>query len=392
MTDWNANVSRIYLFKFLVGMHFFAGVLIPFFTDWGGISFAQVMLLQSWFVLCMSVLEAPTGAVADRFGRKVSMLCGAASLIVAVLVYISKPDFKVFLLAETFWALSGAFISGADDALLYDSLKAAGQEHRSKTALSRLASCELTAILFGAPLGSLIAQHWGLKAPLMCMTLPFTAAFFVGLTLKEPPDGTQTRTGYWKTLSEGLSYATRHRVLRILAFDGITIFCFCFMLIWLFQPFLKTLGTPIAWFGVVVALCTGSQVIILSSVEKLERLCGGARRYLGWSAVLPGLSFLGLTLAGHPAAAIPLIVMTVAFGLSRWTIISNYMHKHIDSTRRATVISSISMARQIFSAVLYPLVGALEEWSLRGTFIVLGCAVLASAWLSQVEESHLLQT
>lgn len=391
MTDWNANVRRIYAFKFFTGMHFFAGVLIPFFTDWGGITFAQVMLLQSWFVLCMSVLEAPTGAVADRFGRKVSMLCGATSLIAAVLVYISKPDFTVFLIGETLWAMSGAFVSGADDALLYDSLKAAGQEHHSKAALSRLASCELTAILFGAPLGSLIAQNWGLRAPMMCMTLPFTAAFLVGLTLKEPPAGNSERSSYWKTLSEGLSYAARHRILRILAFDGITVFCLCFMLIWLFQPFLKTLGTPLAWFGVVIALCTGAQVLLLNSIESLEQLSGGARRYLGISAVLPGSAFLGLTMVGHPAAAVPLIVLALAFGLSRWTILTNYMHKHIDSARRATVISSISMARQIFSAVLYPVVGALEAWSLRGTFAVLGAAILACAWFSQVEESHLLQ-
>lgn len=385
-----SNIARMYVFKFLISMHLFAGVLIPFFMDWGGISFARVMLLQSWFVFWMFLLEAPTGAVADRFGRKASLICGAACLSAAVLVYSSRPDFRVFLAGELLWAMAGAFVSGADEALLYDSLKAAGEEASSKAVLGRLASFELAAILVSAPAGSLIAQRWGLRAPLVCMVVPFLLASLVALTLREPPGGEPEGSDYWRTLKEGLAYAAGHRVLRILAFDAITIFCFSFMVIWLFQPFLKSLGTPIAWFGVVVSLSTGTEILLLNNLRSLERLAGGARRYLLASALIPGLACLGLSMTRHPLLAVPLIVLAVAFGLSRWVVVSNYMHKHIESRRRATVISSVSMARQLFGAFLYPVVGGLEAWSLRGTFAVLGAVLLLSAWLSEVEEGHLL--
>ena len=41
-------------------------------------------------------------------------------------------------------------------------------------------------------------------------------------------------------------------------------------------------------------------------------------------------------------------------------------------------------------ALLYPAVGLLVTWSLRGSFVVLGAAVLVCACASNVEEAHLL--
>ena len=126
------NIRKIYTFHFLVSLHFIGGVLIPFFSDWGGISFTQIMLLQSWYAFWIFALEIPTGAIADHFGRKTSLVLGALSTILAVLVFSTFPAFAFFLLGEFLWALGDALMSGADEALVYDSLKNVGHETRSK--------------------------------------------------------------------------------------------------------------------------------------------------------------------------------------------------------------------------------------------------------------------
>lgn len=386
-----ANVRRMYLWQFLTGMHFFAGVLIPFFTDWGGITFAQVMWLQTWFVFWIFILEVPTGAVADHLGRKASLMCSALCLIAAVLVYVSRKGLPNFLLAEFLWACATAFSSGADESMVYDSLKAAGLEDEAKAALGKLGSFQIGAIALAAPLGGLMAARWGLRAPLIAGAVPFALSLLVALTLQEPPGEIAERRRYWDALTRGVRRFTSHPPLRRLAWDAVSIWAFSFMIIWLFQPRLRELGVPIVWFGFVTAASTLAQVLILSNVEAVERLCGGPRRYLAWSALLPALGCLGLALADRPYWAIPLIVLVPAVGLSRLVVSSNYMNRHVDSAMRATVLSSVGMSRQLLTGLLYPLVGWGAQRSLPATFGALGVAALACALLTPLRESDLTQ-
>ncbi len=390
VVDWRANVRRVYLWKTLTSLHFFAGVLIPFFTQWGGIAFHQVLWLQTWFMLCIVALEVPTGAFADRFGRRRSLLCSTLCLIAAVVYYVTHRGFGHFLVAEFLWACATAFASGADAALTYDSLKAAGAAGDSKKALARLNASEILAIAAAAPIGSLVAARWGLAAPLTLGLVPFALALGVAATLREPPHERPERLGYRRILTEGARYFWGHRVLRALAFDSITVWSLSFMAIWLYQPRLQALGVPLIAFGFAAAAMTLSQSAVLLNVERIERWCGGPRRFLFISAAAPGLAFLALSVVSSSWACAALFAVVSGLGLSRAAVLENYMHKHVESARRATVMSAVGMARQMLMAATYPLVGWAAEKSLSWTFAGLGAAILACAWASSVEEAHLL--
>jgi MFS family permease len=387
---WRRNVRRMYIWRALTMMHFFAGALVPFFTDWGGLTLPQLFLLQAWFFLWIFILEVPTGAVADKFGRKASIICANLCLLVATAIYATGKGLPRFFLAEVIWAASAALASGADEAMVYDSLKACGEESRSKKALATLASFDIGAIAFAAPIGSLIAARWGLNVPMIVMLVPFSLGLIVSLTLREPPTGEEeAKPSYREVVVRGVRYFASHKPLRALAFDSVTIWMLSFMTVWLFQPRLKELGVGVAAYGFVTAAMTLSQITILSSPDRVERLFGGTRRYLVWSAVIPGLAYLGLPFATNPWAACALFVLIPAFGLSRSVIISNYMNKHIGSAQRATVLSTVGMARQLTGIIVLPTVGLLTKLSLGWTFAALGCAILACAWASSVEEAHL---
>ena len=387
---WRANVRRMYLWRAITMMHFFAGVLVPFFTDWGGLTLTQLFLLQAWFFLWIFLLEVPTGAVADKFGRKASLFCANTCLLIATAIYATGKGLPRFLLAEFVWAASAALASGADEAMVYDSLKAAGDEAQSKQALARLASFDIGAIAVAAPIGSLVAARWGLRAPMALMLLPFSLGLLVCLSLKEPPTGEEeAKPGYREVLTSGVRYFASHKPLRALAFDSVTIWMLSFMTIWLFQPRLKELGVGVGIYGFITAAMTLSQIALMSNPERVERFFGGTRRYLTWSAVIPGLAFLTLPLATNPWAACALFIAIPAFGLSRSVIISNYMNKHISSAQRATVLSTVGMGRQLMGVLVLPTVGLLTKISLGWTFTALGAAILACAWASSVEEAHL---
>jgi predicted MFS family arabinose efflux permease len=254
----HSNIPKIYAFKFLVNLHFIGGVLVPFFTDWGGIRFSQVMILQSFFVFSVFLLEVPTGAVADYLGRKVSLFLAALFNAIAVLVYASRPDFAVFLCGEFLWALGFALMSGADEAFVYDSLKQMNEESRSKEVFGRFRSFELSALMVAAPIGSAIAAFIGLRYTMLFMSVPLSLAFLLALTFEEPATverrGSQ---GYLATLMGGVRYFRQHRTLRILAFDGISIGSLAFLMIWIYQPLLKELNVPLVYFGPRRGTCCG---------------------------------------------------------------------------------------------------------------------------------------
>jgi fucose permease len=87
-------------------MHLMSAVIIPFFREWGRLSFVQIFALQTWFMLMCFLMEVPTGAVADRFGRKVSVALGSFLLAAASILYGTLPHLAVFVAAEALFAVA----------------------------------------------------------------------------------------------------------------------------------------------------------------------------------------------------------------------------------------------------------------------------------------------
>lgn len=385
------NIWKIYAFTFFISMHFIGGVLVPFFTDWGGISFAQIMLLQSWFLFWVFVLEIPTGALADRFGRKRPIALAAGINVIAALVYASTPNFYVFMLGEFLWALSGALISGADSAFAYDSLRKTSEQRKSKRVFGRMESFRLAGIMVGAPIGSIIAAQFGLNAPMLLVSIPFTVAFFIALSFREPEARHRGGHGdYLRVLKGGVAFFRSSRVLKVLAFDMVSIASVGYFMIWLYQPMLKQTGLGIAYFGLVHVALVAGQIWIINNYVMLERLLGSKKRLVTLGAVMTGAMFI----IGGLSDFFPLVLLSIivggGFGLSRTPLFISYMNKHIPSAKRATVLSTVSMLRQFTLVVANPLVGMLVDWSLNYTLIILGAAAIAFAFVSKVEENHLI--
>jgi len=390
MNPFQSNIRKLYIFNFLEGLYFVAGVMIPFFLDWGKISFTQIMILQSLFVFFAFALEVPTGAIADYFGRKTSLILADLAAILAAGVYSSYPNFYIFIAGEFLFALAFSLTSGAAEALVYDSLKELGQEKQSKKIFARVRSCQLAAIMIGAPLGSIIGAYIGLQYAMMLMAVPFSLAFLLAFTLKEPKPEKITRTSYLQTIRSGVSYFRGHRALKALAFDRISIAVLVFMLIWTYQPKLMQLSVPILYFGFIHTAFTGNEILFTNKFELLERLFGGKKGYLFSSAVISGAAFILLGLTSHVAIAISLFVLIAGFGLSREVLFISYMNKHIESKNRATVLSTVSMIERLSMGLLYLAVGPLVRWSLTYALIAIGSLIIIFAIISRVEEAHLI--
>ena len=138
------NPPLLIAFRACFWMHFLSAVIVPFYTQWGGLTLAQMMAMNAWFMAWNFALEVPTGAVADVFGRKWSMVLGALCAAVAALVYVATHSIGVFLAAEVLYAVAYTLVSGADDALAFHqlaTLRGLGADVRSCATAPKTCAC-----------------------------------------------------------------------------------------------------------------------------------------------------------------------------------------------------------------------------------------------------------
>lgn len=389
--EYRANILKAYWFKFFRNMHFFGAVMIPFFMLWGKISFTEIMILQAIFTFSVFLFEVPTGVVADWFGRKTSLVFAGIAGIIAPLIYVSYPNFWVFALAEVVWALGSALLSGADSALIYDSLKSVGDEKKSKKIFGRYASFGLAGMLVAAPLGSLIAQFWGIVMPMLFTSLPMIVALAISFTFKEPKEYKKKKEdSYLKTLRGGIKYLRGHRTLRILMIDYIAIGTLAFFMIWVYQLILQSYDVSIGWFGFVLSVIIVGEIIVLNNIKYIERIFGGKRKYLNYSAFLVGVLFLVLAFVNNIYMALVSIFLIGAFGLTRKNLYSSYLNKFIESHNRATVLSVIAMGYSFSMAVIDIILGRIIDWNLQFGLAIVGGAIILFSIFSKLEDGHLI--
>ncbi|HTL46440.1 MAG TPA: MFS transporter [Verrucomicrobiae bacterium] len=388
-----ANLWKLKIVRLLFWMHFYSAVLVPFYTDWGGLKLSQVLFLNAWFMFWSFAFEVPTGVVADRFGRKTSLACGYFLGAAAALLYVSRPALPVFLAAEMLMAAAYTLHSGADESLAYDSLAALGKTGAAKAELSALESFKLGGIILATAAGGFIAHAWGLAAPMRFYVLPSAAGFFLALSMTEPSldSGSGKPPSYRLILKEGTRLFFQHKVLWLLASELALTNAMAWGIIWLYQPLLLRAGLPLAYLGVVNALACVGQILFLSSAANLERLLGSKRNLLVFATAAAGLALLGLAAAKPLYLVAGLIVLAFSFGLTRVPIYNAYMHAVIPSEQRATVISMASMARTLAIVVMNPLIGLLADKSLSLAVAALGGSILALTFFSRIEEKHLAE-
>ena len=202
---YKGNIWKLYITNFLSNMQFVAGILILFFMNWGNLIFSQIMILESWFVGWIFILEIPTGSIADYFGRKLSLILSFITLCMSVLIFSSIPSFALFMLGEFIWALSTSLNSGTIEAMTYDTLKKINKETDSKKILSRLNSFSALGLLIASPIGSVIAACISLRACMLIMSIPVSIAIIIGFTLKEPTEkSTRPKEKYLVFLRKGI--------------------------------------------------------------------------------------------------------------------------------------------------------------------------------------------
>lgn len=113
---------KYYLYQATVTFGFFWPVFTIVLLN-RGLNYTQLGLLSSLSAGIMIVGEIPSGYIADRIGRRNSLLIGSGLLALSLFGFILARTFASFAGLWMLWGLGETFRSGSDDAWLYDVLE-----------------------------------------------------------------------------------------------------------------------------------------------------------------------------------------------------------------------------------------------------------------------------
>ncbi|MBW1717541.1 MAG: MFS transporter [Deltaproteobacteria bacterium] len=119
-------IKRFSLYGFLKNQRYFEPFIILFFLQ-QGLSFTQIGFLIAFRELFINLMEIPSGAVADLFGRRRSMILAFVSYIISFAIFGFSQDYWYFFIAMFFFAIGEAFRTGTHKAMIFTWLRIEGR-------------------------------------------------------------------------------------------------------------------------------------------------------------------------------------------------------------------------------------------------------------------------
>jgi len=119
---------RFCLYGLLKNQRYFEYFLILAFRE-KGLSYADIGLLIAFREVCANILEVPSGAIADLWGRRICLVFAFLSYASAFAVFGLANSSLVFYPAMLLFAFGEAFRSGTHKALIFEWLR---QNNRTK--------------------------------------------------------------------------------------------------------------------------------------------------------------------------------------------------------------------------------------------------------------------
>ncbi|MBP7708661.1 MFS transporter [Candidatus Pacearchaeota archaeon] len=368
------NIPKFYLFSFLQDCMFVIPVIVLFWQQ-NGLSLTDIMLLQSIFAIAIVFLEVPTGVIADKWGRKNSLIVGSILAFVSITIYSLGHSFSEFVIAEILTAAGVCFFSGADSAFLYESLKQVKQEKNFKKVNGNARSLGYLAGALAAIIGGLVAIK-NIRMNLYLEAVFMFILIFVAISFKEPKHSKKLEEkNYWQHTLNCLKEAGKNKELLFLVLFSGLLASFLKITLWFYQPYMKAVGLGIAYFGIFWATFALFSIGGSKFAHNIEKKLGETKS-LWLIVLLPTLAtiFMGITPFLFGIFFIYLHQFVRGFNLP---VIQDYTNRRLSSNKRATLLSIQSLAGSLLFVILSPLFGWIADtYSLNTSLILVGSTFL----------------
>ncbi len=352
------NIPRLYLIKTAKWFMLYMPIVVPFFES-NGLSMKDIMLLQAIYSVAIVILEIPSGYLADVIGRKKTLVLGAVFGVMGFSTYSLSHGFSGFLIASILLGIGQSCVSGADSALLYDSLLESGKEKSYSRFEGRISSMGNLAEALAGILGGLLAGI-SLRSPFLAQTFVAFIAVPAALTLKEPArHRVLERKGITEILRIAQFAVFGDRILSRNIFLSAVTGTATLTMAWFAQPYFEYSKIDIAWFGLLWASLNLTVALSSYTAHKLESRIGQRSSILLISTCIPACYLLLCVL--NVAAGLAILFFFYLVRGYATPVLKDYINRVTESHIRATVLSVRNFIIRLIFALTGPLLGWFKD-------------------------------
>lgn len=321
-------------------------------------------------------LEVPTGVLADTIGKRKTLMLAFLFSGISGIVFGFTTDFPMLVLSVILVSIGAACYSGTLESLQYDSLKDLGKEKKFDKVNANTNTFSLAASAICGVMGGFLYSYIpGL--PFILVGVFQLIGFFVVFLLKEPSHDTNTfmLSKFIKNQLQGFRELSRTKTIRsqtlLLVGTGLFMIIASEMLDYVqgvefgFQP--HQFGIIAAGMYVLASFASQLVPILHKRMSAILIVC--------LSAGVVAITFLISPLLGLMSGGIMLAI--------RWSFESIFdggtslvVHNNVNSTYRATTISTLKLLKNLpYAFVAYFLGFIMEKASARIFGLWMGIAL-----------------
>jgi len=306
--------------------------------------------------IAIIIFEVPSGYFADVLGRRISIISGVILGFFAFLIYSASYNFTGFLIAEIVLGLGSSLISGADSALIYDSLVQLKKEKEYKKIEGRFSAIGNFSEATAAIIGGFIATI-SLRTPLYVETALMFVAIPLAFSLIEPRRKKfESEEHPIKDILRIVKYSLHgHPEVKWLIIYAAVVGASTLTMVWFIQPYMKLVGLPLGLFGVAWAIFNVSVGIFTLYAHHIEEKLG-RKKSLIILIFLSGIGYLLLAQFQTLWAIAFILIFYMVRGISG-PILKDYVNKIISSNIRATVLSVKNLMVRLVFSIVGPFIG-----------------------------------
>lgn len=354
------NVKLLNMHALCVNMAFVIPVIMPFYRDEMGLSFQDFLLGEAAFAATIVLLDVPSGWLSDQWQRKHVLALGTLFEMMGYALLLMSDCLWMAALAQAVIGVGICLLSGTNSAMLYESLMAEGREGEYRRLEGKRGGIGLYSVAFASVLGGLMYPH-NHFLPVLLSVLVQGLGLYVACRMDEPERHRKRPEKHpVADIIETTRYALRHPEVGMILIFAAVMFCSTKMIMWAQQPYYMAMGLREEFFGVLMAV---GFVLGGFSSQMAHRLDGRVGTYtalmLGWGMAV--MACLGAAIKpGFAGVALLMVGGTCIYGMTAPRV-SEAINRHVDSSRRATILSTQSLLVSLLFIPVSAVMGRVSE-------------------------------
>ena len=348
-------------------------IMTPFFQSIG-LSQQEIAITQIIFTIVVSVLNVPTGWLADRFSRKWANIIGDFGTFIVFIAYANVHNIVGAIICESLLGILIAFSQGVDVSLIrhfcYKIVTRKSENKRVnedaekffKSKVARLSTaqyaCELILLLLGGPIGAISFR--------LAIALSGVTALIGGIIsifIKDDSEKLKTEGKPVKEMLRITKGAMKNKPLRNRIFAFAVGRQLTHGIIWVATPIFLFAGVPLPI--VSVAWAINSVACIVGSIVATRYTNRLSERWLFAIPLILALISMGaLSISINLFTVCLYFLMGIVQGWANATLMP-MVQRHADPAEQTTIVSMAKVAGQILYIPIVWLTGYAADISLN---------------------------